>query len=51
VLPATAVESGRARGVDGRSSPDPTFVGVMRVRYTVMDATKDPTATSTGASC
>ena len=46
VLPATAVESGAGTvSVDGSIvtvTPDPTFVGVMRVRYTVMDATKDP---------
>ncbi len=46
VLPNLAIESGSGTAtVDNNVvtvTPDPTYVGVMRVRYTVQDATKDP---------
>ncbi len=46
VLPNPTVESGTGTATVANNvvtvTPDPNFVGVMRVRYTVMDATKDP---------
>ncbi len=52
VLPNTAVESGAGTvSVDNNTvivTPAPDFVGTMRVRYTVLDATKDPERSAEG---
>ncbi|HPZ48638.1 MAG TPA: Ig-like domain-containing protein [Propionibacteriaceae bacterium] len=52
VLPNPSVESGSGTATVNDNvvtvTPDPTYVGVMRVRYTVQDATKDPERNAQG---